>query len=108
MSSGDSEPRKGVPGLRWMGEGHPWIGLGVFALIAVLCFGTASSEAVTGLEVVLVAGGSAAALAFFLIVARLFAGSGRHQQVKATQDGDQYQRALDAVRQAHERPRPDL
>lgn len=104
--SGNSEPRRGIPGLRWMGEGHSWIAIGVLALIAVLCFGASSSVATSGPEVTFVVGCIAAMLAFFLLVGRLFAGSGRHQQVKAAQDSDKYQRALDAVRQAHERPKP--
>ena len=94
----DSEPRKGIPGLRWVSEGHWWIAIGVFALIGVLCFGASSSVATSGPEVTFVMGCLAAALAFFLLVGRLFAGSGRHQQVKATQDDPEYQRRLDEQR----------
>src|SRR5690349_17188860 len=96
--SGDSEPRGGIPGLRWMSEGHVWIAIGVLALIAVGCFGTASSVATNGREVMSVVGGIAAVLAFLLFVARLFAGSGRHQQAKATQDGPEWQERLNEAR----------
>lgn len=93
----NSKPSEGSKYFGWMTKGHVWIALLIFALVAVLCFGVASSEAASAAEAVLVPLGFAAAFGVILLIVALCVGGKPYQPVKARQDDPEYQARFDAV-----------